>query len=373
MDKKTLIQFLAISVLILAGWGTVYYLKYGRLVPPGFVPQRPAPAALQQQVQPAPPQPAQPAPQGQVQAAPQEQPPAPDAPQPAPAAAPVDLTLANKHLQMTWTSLGASLRSLGLRDERYRAPYYDKQGERPPLTLLREFQPGMLSDTIEKVTFITRPDPQGPSVHVDVPTADLVYRVVEHGPDRIVFEGTVSDGQGNQLLIRKTVSVAPDSYNYDVKLEFRNASAAPYEVAFALRGAAGIEREALATRNLGTRVAVEKGPNDYKIVGRVAAKLDVQDQSPNESSRIAWAAVANHYFAAIMRPEDSEWVESVASDLIVEQDVMQASGRWNTPYLRRITDRRSLAADAAVVINTVPLNLAPGAHADESVQLHRGP
>jgi len=361
MDKKTLIQFLLLSVLILAGWGIIYYVKYGRLGLPAVLPQRPVPQ------QPAPQQPAPPA-------AP-EQPPAPvpavqaveapAAPQPEEQVKPVDLKLENKHLQMTWTNVGASLRSLVLLDPRYKAPYYEGDG-RPPLTLLREFQPGMLSDTIEKVTFITHRDPQAPATHTDVPTADKPYKVVEHGPDRIVFERTVSDDRGDVLLIRKTVSVPPDSYNYDVKLEFQNVSATPYEAAFALRGAAGIEREALATRNLGTRVAIEKGPNDYKIVGRAAQKLNARDDTPNESSRIAWAAVANHYFAAILRPEDSEWVESVASELIVEDDVLQARGRWNTPYLSRIQDRRSLAADATVVINTVPLSLEPGGKTEEA-------
>ncbi len=140
-----------------------------------------------------------------------------------------------------------------------------------------------------------------------------------------------------------------------------------------LRGAAGIEREALGSHYMGTRVGIEKGPGDYKIVSRAAQKLEVSDASPNESARIAWAAVVNHYFVAILRPEDREWVSNVTSNLIEEQALVQASGRWDTPYVRGLRDRRSLAADAAVVINTEPLDLAAGGSAKESYTLFAAP
>ncbi len=369
MDRKTLTEFLALTVLILAAWGIFYHFMYAGKQQPQPAPAPARQAAAQAQAPP----PAQPAPQGQAAAAPEgqeapAQPAAGNAPAPAPAEQikPVDVKLENKHLQMTWTNVGAALRTLVLLDKRYRAPYYDKQGKRPPLTLLDAFQPGMLSDTVQKVTFVTHTAPGAPAVRKEVPTADLPYKVVEQGPDHIVFEGTVRDDPDNPLLgkpmlaIRKTVSVKPDAYQYGVSLELTNVSGAPYEVALSLRGAAGIERESLSTRYLGTRVAVQKGPGDYKIIGRSAHKLDVQDRTPNESSRIAWAAVVNHYFVAILRPEDSEWVSNVASDLIEEQALVQASGRWDTSYVRGLRDRRSLAKDATVVIHTEPLDLAPG-------------
>jgi YidC/Oxa1 family membrane protein insertase len=371
MDRKTLTQFLVISFLILAVWAGAARLLYTPQAPPP-VPQG-APA---QQAQPAPQQLDAQQPPVQAPAAaepPPQQPPAaqPAAPE-APAAEVKSLRLENKHLQMEWTNLGAALHTLVLLDNRYRAPYYEDD-ERPPLTLLSEFQQGMLSDTIETVTFITHPTAQGPATRTDVPTADLVYRIAEQGPDRVVFEATVRDDRGDALLIRKTVSVPPDSYDYNVSLDFQNVSGTAYDVAFALRGAAGIERESLSSPYMGTRVGLERGPNDYKVVSRPAAKLMPQDPSPNQAARIAWAAVVNHYFIALLRPKDIEWVDSVASDLIVEQDLVQATGRWHTPYLLRMNDRSALAKDATVVINTVPLPMQPGARAQQQYEFITAP
>jgi len=354
MDKKTFAQFLLISTVILLGWWAASYMIYGpaarRAPAPGAVPeQRGAqPAAAARAQEPRPGEEAAPLPELAEQAQGQE--PAPE----------IELVrLQNEHLQLLWTNAGAALARLTLLDSRFRAPYTEGD-ERPPLTLLRDFQQGLFSDTIEKVTFISKPAPQGPTTRFDVPTAGLPYRIVERGPEKVVFEQTVRGGPGQQLLIRKTVLLPPDAYHYEVSLEFENLSQSDYQVEFALRGAAGIEREILRTRNLGTRVAVRRGAGDYKIAKRPAPKLDTQDEEPNESSGIVWAAVVNHYFAAVLQPQDPDWISHVDSELVVEEDLVQARGRWNTPTLRRQNNRRALAANAMVVIHTVPVGLGPG-------------
>jgi len=357
MDKKTFAQFLVVSALVLvAWWGLNLFFFAPRQQARRGVPlqrqQRP-PAQLEQAPPEAPRAPAEETAAGEPTE--KEAAPAPPAPEGAPKLV-EDLELSNQHLRTRWTNVGAALQSLTVLDAHYRAPY--KIGdERPPLVLLNEFDDGVYSDTVITVTLSGRRN--GRTWTIDVPADQLAYRVVEQTPNRLVFQAPLTDPEGHQLLLRKTVSPG-EGYHYRVQLEVENASDEPLTVAFALRGPAGIERESLNTRYLGTRVGIEESPGDYDIADRSAGGLNSSDKDANKSTNIRWAGSVNHYFVAIVLLEETGWVDMVESRAITEQDIVHARGRWNTPSVRRMTDRRKAARNGMVVIHMVPQELAPG-------------
>lgn len=367
MDKKTFAQFLVVSALVLISWWGLNLLFFApRQEPQRGQPVRPEQPAPVQAEEPSPETP--PAPEAPPTPPVPEEDPAQEAvaepPEPEPQTTPAeetpevveDLELNNQHLSTRWTNVGAALRSLTLLDEDHRAPY-KVDDKRPPLVLLQEFQDGIYSDTVTTVTLAGRRN--GRTWTVDLPADQLVYEVLEQSPDRLVFQAPLTSPEDHHLLLRKTVTPG-DGYHYNVELEVENASEEPLTVSFALRGPAGIERESLDTRYLGTRVGIEESPGKYDVADRSAGGLNNPDEDPNKSTSIRWAGSVNHYFAAVTMLAETGWVDMVESRAVIEQDIVHARGRWNTPSVRRMTDRRKAAKNGMVVIDMVPQELAPG-------------
>jgi YidC/Oxa1 family membrane protein insertase len=347
MDPKTFREFLIVAALIFAAW-------YGvRLLAPDS--PRPGPSPERQiPLEPAPPRP--PETPSDVEQEPDIE-------------LEEDIVLGageDDLLRTTWTNRGAALQSLELTD--LRAPYVDRQaGQRPVLTLLREFEAGMLSDVIESVTFA---HPEGVGTPTIVRTAEMVYHVAERNDAaqqqrRIVFRSpTIDGGDGRRLEIVKTVGLEPGARHLDVTLRFENMSPElDYRILVALRGPAGIEREELRTRFIGTHVGVAEGDGTHKIAEVTAGKLSKLERKGedyphlNQSTNIAWAAVVNHYFAGVIQPRRGSWIREVESRLISDADIEQATGRWQFGAVPKPKDRPDLARlNAAAVVHTTPLS-----------------
>jgi YidC/Oxa1 family membrane protein insertase len=369
MDKKTFAQFLVVSAIILLVWWTASYVFYRPRARPE---PAPAPPAERPVVKEAPAEPPEPAPlpaERRDEVAALAVSPAPER-EPEPEL--VEAVLANELIRTTWTNHGAALKKLELLDERYRAPY-KVAGERPVLTLLRDFQEGTFSDTLEAVTFSAR-NGEGPAREITVSAAEGRYRLVEQTPDRLVFERTFADRQGHALSVRKQVVLEAGGYDYAVELEFENVSGEPYEFACWLRGAAGIERETLESRYLGVRIGKFEGPGDYDV-DKVSMK-DVANKGSrtDNSTNIAWVAAVNHYFVAVLHPDERDWVSTALARSITDNDLLNARGRWKPGTVRREADRQRLArSNAAVVITTEPVRLEPGQQVGRSYRMVAAP
>jgi len=343
MDKQTFIQFLIVSSVILVAWWTVSYFVYGRRAA-----ERRA-AEPQRHVERVAPPPA-----------PEQEPVRPDVaqPPPAPEPEPVEIVLENGTIRTEWTNRGAALKRLTVLDERYKAPYTEGD-ERPPLTLLRDFEEGTYSDTVQSVTFTERGGGDAGAQHYQLATADLMYEVIDQSPARLAFEAVALDERGHALKIRKTVTVEPEDYHYSVALEFTNASPMEYDFACAVRGPAGIGREVIEPLYRGTRIGKREGANKYDISKFSLGDLKKGPQT-DSSANIAWAAVVNHYFAAVLMPENMGWVDTIVSKSITETDILARQGRWGLGTVRNESDRASLARqNAAVIVNTDPVALEP--------------
>jgi YidC/Oxa1 family membrane protein insertase len=352
MDKKTFAQFLIFSAIVLLAWWAASYFIYK---PPPAAPAPPPPPVRRAAAPRAEAAPVAPTPTETAQRPEGAQPPAPAQATKQPA--PVEAVLANDLIKTTWTNKGASLVRLELSSPHYRAPY-KVNGKRPVLALLQDFERGLYSDTVQSVTFFSGSGEQAAETTVD--TSGVVYDVIERSAERLVMEATFGDGRGHTMRLRKTVTLAPGKHNYDAALEFENVSVEPYEVAYTLRGPAGIERETLEAQYTGTRVAVRTGPQSYKIA-KLAPKDLRKGPQANTSTNFAWAAVVNHYFAAVLVPEETQWVASAVSETVTDTDMLEGRGRWGPGTVRNEADRPTLAReDCAVLINTAKLPLEPG-------------
>jgi len=356
MDSKTFKEFLLITAVVLAAWYVV-----GRV----FFPPPAAPPLDGRPVAEAPPD------QAEIIEPPAgaAEPVRIEAPPPVEGVREQEFALANETIATIWTTRGAALKRLDLRE--VRASYADKgTGERPVLTLLRGFQNDpdgrpLLSDSLESITFA---EPGGGGSNTTVLTYGLHYEMVagpegEDDPQVLVFRSPEIDGGlGRRLRIVKTVRIEPGEPFCREKIEFENASpGVDFVFAVALRGPAGVEREGIDARLVrGTRVAVAKANGRCDIKRLSVAALDKKERksredpslypSMNESTDIAWAAVVSHYFAVVVQPQPESWIRRVESRLVTDADMLNTTGRWTVGTVRKSSERPALARRNATVV-----------------------
>ncbi len=298
MDKKTFIQFIMISIMVIVGWNMLNR-AFGPAAPPPEREEEPIdevdpPAVEEEEV---------------------------EEPEVVEREVDDEIELGNERIATQWSNRGAGLRSLRLLD--YRAPYYEEMDDGPPrrptLELLREIQDGLYSDVIESIVFITE-TPEGRSSRT-VRLDNHVYEVESRSAERIVFRTEVA----GKLEIRKTVSIEPQDYHYTARLQFSNLTEEDFEFEYRLRTAAGIERELLQTRYLASAVAVRGGRNmDIDLT----VPDDIEDDQFNRSTNIAWAGMVSQYFVAMLWPDSPEWIRKVESRRITESGIAEGTGRW---------------------------------------------
>ncbi len=357
MDRKSFIQFLITSAFVLVGWYIV--TQYYPVFSPSQQPATPAPTQTapekqsgqeSEKEQPSEPKPEKTEETTTATTTSNSSPPAPKQPEREQPDIPVKkgITLGNKYIKTTWTNEGAALQTLQLK--KYNAPYSTGDDDkRPILTLLRDFQSGYYSDVIEKVTFMPRSD-QREDWTDPVSTANVVYELVEQSRSRLVFRGNLDP----RLAVKKIISIGPEDYHYKVQLQFINRTDKPLTFTYRLRSAAGIERENLESRYLSTAVGVRyEGHFDVQLQG---ADNLLEGNKMNESTAIGWAGIVSQYFVSMTWPRDPQWIRAIEQKLVVNTNIAEATGRWDTKQLNEMsaTERREYARSngTAVIIST---------------------
>jgi len=347
MDSKSLRQFLIISALILTGW---YFIK------PVVSPDKPDGGGT---------------PTGQSQI--QDYQPGIETGNGSAKTVPADTSIAsadalllqNDKIRTVWTNRQASLQSLSLID--IPAPFLVPGAEaRDDLALLREFQLGIRSDAIDSITFANTsglPETEQLSLRAIVyeVEADTVANTITFTSPRI------TDSHKRAVRIRKTVSLAAEESFFRVALTTEDVSGADvpaFSVSLRLRGAAGIEREELMTRYIGTRTCTSDGEDNYDItkvtpgnIAKLEKKSGSSAQHVNQSSGIAWAAVVNHYFIAVHQPDEGSHIRNVSSHLVTDSDIQdERSDRWPAGSIPNEKQRTAqLRTNTGVIIQTQPM------------------
>ena len=308
MDRNAFLAF-ALSFLVLSLWMS-WEAKH-RPKPPPRPPIEQRAEATQPATRPAPPEPA---------------------PVEAPAAAAVEeLHLENPLVSAVVTSKGAAVVRWELR--KYQAPISEGGG---PVVLLQNDFDGLAS-------FATP--------FADLGAGDLsraAFRVVERGPLRASFDLTQ-----NGVYLRKTFELAPDTYEFRLRLEVENRGTAPISPSFAVvlpervREGSDFQNLTLALLWQGTleRFPVAQFGRSSPIAALFGRTPELERSFDGE---IDWAGAHSRYFVSAMIPD-------VGRDAIAHLDAV-VPGR-----------------EATVVVERRPVAISPGTALAREYQVYVGP
>ena len=182
------------------------------------------------------------------------------------------------------------------------------------------------------------------------------------------FETTISaDNSQPALVVRKTYTVRPDTYLFDLTIDILNQTAEEQKIGMNMSGPVGLEKEGFR-QDMRNTVALYK--NTAGEFARVAPKSlrkadpDARKLMPaNSESALLWVAAINKYFAAIVVPqpdpitENTRWLTGHAGVYFNPDGVNKAN------------------ADDTVGLNlgTAVVQLPPNSQQTYSMQVYLGP
>ncbi len=201
------------------------------------------------------------------------------------------------------------------------------------------------------------------------PTDELVWKVAEHGPTRVVFETTLLRSENEQPVVRlkKTWELVAGKPLLMLRLRVENLSEAPVKVAIQQDGPVGIHKEHLQydMRRLVIAARTPEGQIELfrTLDHRKLAKADGPVNIPlaEEQRSLLWMALTNKYFGVFTRPlplpgkQRVDWVSKLVA-LLAWPD---APARKNP-------------GDLLTRLDTRPATLAPGAGRELAFELYAG-
>ena len=130
------------------------------------------------------------------------------------------------------------------------------------------------------------------------------------GSQEVQFEAVISAGTADAVKLTKIYTVRPDSHHFDCALTIENLTKNELKTKFTIQGPAGLGKEGARADMRKVSAAFLDSEGDIDPVRIDIKKLFKQGQTSlthEEAGRnFIWAATANKYFVAIMRPVPSE-------------------------------------------------------------------
>jgi YidC/Oxa1 family membrane protein insertase len=123
------------------------------------------------------------------------------------------------------------------------------------------------------------------------------YKVIEKGPDRVVFAALLENG----IQITKEISLKSGNYYFDVAVTLQNTTDSEIRASYSITAANGIYPEISKTSRLASIVGIDVGKGGKvktKIVHTEIKKMPYE----NESVGIKFAGSTNKYFAVALKP-----------------------------------------------------------------------
>ena len=188
------------------------------------------------------------------------------------------MLIQNDVMRSVWTNEGAALKSVILSK-------FQNPEKTETLELLKSSKPDSLPLSIELMD-----DRRYQS-------KTRRYKVIEKGPDRVVFAALLENG----IQITKDISLKSGNYYFDVAVTLQNTTDAEIRASYSITAANGIYPEISKTSSLASIVGIDVGKGDKtktKIVHTEIKKMPYK----NESVGIVLAGTTNKYFAVALEP-----------------------------------------------------------------------
>ena len=188
------------------------------------------------------------------------------------------ILIQNDVMRSVWTNEGAALKSVIL-------PEFQNPEKTGTLELLKSSKPDSLPLSIELVD-----DKRYQS-------KTRRYKVIEKGPDRVVFAALLENG----IQITKEISLKSGNYYFDVAVTLQNTTDSEIRASYSITAANGIYPEISKTSSLASIVGIDVGKGGKtktKIVHTEIKKMPYE----NESVGIKFAGSTNKYFAVALKP-----------------------------------------------------------------------
>lgn len=200
-----------------------------------------------------------------------------------------NIVLQNENIVSVWTNDGAAIKSVTLKK------YKDSSRTRE-MEIIKPLTNDYLPMSIPSVKVSTNNKSE------DIKLSERRFEVINNSKDKAMF--TTSLEGGVQLF--KNIEFSPDKYHMTMDIVFKNNSDQNVACEYELIAASGIDYEGDPHTDITTVVGINKGNGGYKLLKTNLKNLP----ESNESVGISWVGSVNKYFAAILKPESSDWIRS---------------------------------------------------------------
>ena len=196
-----------------------------------------------------------------------------------------EVVLENELIKIVWTNEGAAINSIKLKK------FKDPEAKNT-LELVKDSDTEYRSLAIDNILQKTNFQKQR-------------YTITEQGEGKIVF----STGLGDGINLIKTVNLSPNSYHVNMEIVLGNNTDTEISLAYDIIASSAITHEGIPSTDMAAASGVDMGNRKIKLIRALPKELP----SKNESVGIVWAGSMNKYFATILKPASSDWVESINS------------------------------------------------------------
>lgn len=196
-----------------------------------------------------------------------------------------EVIIENTLVRMIWTNEGAALKSIQLKQ------FKDAEAK-SALDLLRDVNTEYLPLAIDTISHKGNFQKHR-------------YDIREYTKDKIVFTTSLEEG----INIVKTVQLPPDKYHVNMDIILENITDADIPLSYSIITSSMLTHEGTPSADMAAVIGLDMGNKRIKLVSTLPKNLPTK----NESVGITWAGGVNKYFAAILKPESSDWVASVSA------------------------------------------------------------
>ncbi|HHT9129980.1 MAG TPA: membrane protein insertase YidC [Candidatus Brocadiaceae bacterium] len=193
--------------------------------------------------------------------------------------------LENELVKMTWTNEGAAINSIKLK--KFKDPEAKDTLELVKYSNI-EYRSLAIDNILQKANFQRQR-----------------YTITEQGEGKIVFRTGLEDG----INLTKTINLPPSSYHVTMEIALENNSDTEISLAYDIIASSAITHEGVPSTDMAAVSGVDMGNKKIKSIHALPKEFP----SRNESVGIVWAGATNKYFATVLKPASSDWVESINS------------------------------------------------------------